>query len=274
MAMTPGILFECLRYGTRLRPHFVCAGFAKCGTTSLYGALNTHPQVMMPEVKELNFFSRHYRLGRRWYAAQFPRRWEAEHAKAISGDVSPAYLPHNKAAMRIARFFGPEAKVIVTMRDPVERAWSHYWHRRIRNEEELDFDRALERDWRRLELDEAYAEAKLAGRTDVEAPRPSKEWNRYITAGRYVRLLRRFMRQAAGISPHIVLFEELLAQPQAELDRLACYLGIEPGCMELPHLNAGTYPPIPERWSRRLREFYAPYNDELEELIGRQLPWQ
>src|SRR5437762_6880111 len=119
-------------------PNFLILGAAKSGTTSLYHVLKQHPQVFVTEKKELHFFVKEhwYRRGMRCYARHFaPAR--AEH-RAV-GEATPVYLCHPAAPHRIREHL-PEARLIAIVRDPVQRAHSHYWQERRRLNEHRSFD--------------------------------------------------------------------------------------------------------------------------------------
>ena len=119
-------------------PDFVVIGAQKAGTTSLYRMLRKHPQVHMPRTKELHYFDFHYERGPEWYAAQFrPGRWERRR-----GEATPNYMWGPLARQRLIADL-PSARIIAILRNPVDRAYSHYWHDRRRREMERH-DRAVQ----------------------------------------------------------------------------------------------------------------------------------
>jgi len=146
-----------LTAGRRVLPSFLLCGGQRCGTTSLYRALAAHPVVLKAVWhKGVHYFDTGYHHGPAWYRGHFPlrrtaKRVEAEHGvPAVAFESSPYYLYHPHAPARIARDL-PEAKIIVLVRDPVERAVSHHAHEVARGfEPEPDFARALELEPARL----------------------------------------------------------------------------------------------------------------------------
>src|SRR5690349_2442753 len=102
---------------------FFVPGAQKGGTTSLFFYLQRHPRIVLGEVKEHHFFDQHYARGIAWYRQQLPRLA----GDAITGDFTPLYLFHPRAAQRMALHF-PAARSIVLLRNPVDRALSHYHH--------------------------------------------------------------------------------------------------------------------------------------------------
>jgi hypothetical protein len=192
-------------------------------------------------------------------------RWKARRVDAITGDASPAYLGVPECAPRIHAHFGDSVRLVAILRDPVERAWSHYWHRRRLDVEPLSFEAAIERE-------EARREDLLAGRP-VERRGGIAGWDWYLGGGHYAMLLGRYLRHFPPTALHVMFNEELAADPSGELDRLADFLGLAPGAMTLPRLNAGRYPPMPAAQRRSLEAHFEERNAELAELLGRPPPW-
>lgn len=106
-----------------MKPNFLVIGAAKSGTTWLHSCLEQHPQIYVPLVKEIHFFSypSRYKKGFAWYESFFE---ECQTEKSI-GEVSPSYIVHSKAAERIYNY-NPEMRSIVVLRNPIERAYSDY----------------------------------------------------------------------------------------------------------------------------------------------------
>ncbi|MFN3651446.1 MAG: sulfotransferase family protein [Armatimonadota bacterium] len=123
-------------------PHFLGIGAQKAGTSWLDRNLRYHPELFLPEEKELHYFDRHWGRSLRWYA-----RWFEAAGDRLPGEITPAYgvLPPDR--IRLVRSLLPDARLIFIMRDPVERAWSHvqmhYWMRRRKKVEEIGRARLL-----------------------------------------------------------------------------------------------------------------------------------
>lgn len=180
-------------------PDFVVAGFPKAGTTSLAGHLGMHPDLWIPPQKEIGFFDAHYQRGIAWYEEQFadaPRG-------ALVGDASPTYLVRPEAVERMARD-APDVKVIAILRNPVDRAFSHYRFREAWAPQRTSFGDAVAREMG----DDAESVGLLA-------------WGRYIE---HLDLLARFVdRQQI----EVVLLDDLVADPAAVLAGLFRFLGID-----------------------------------------------
>src|SRR4051812_20619515 len=119
-------------------PTFVILGTMRGGTTSLVRYLGEHPDVYVAPQKEVHFFDEHFELGVEWYEAQFEGRGDARQF----GEGTPAYLYGDIAMQRLKQIL-PETRLIVSVREPVERAYSHYWHQRARGYETKEFVDAI-----------------------------------------------------------------------------------------------------------------------------------
>jgi hypothetical protein len=115
----------------RLLPNFIIIGSARSGTTSLYNYLVQHPGIAPALRKEVHFFDYNYQRGCSWYQGQFPTHpymhyMQTIHRQAmITGEASPYYLFHPYVPQRVAQLL-PEIKLIALLRNPIERAFSHY----------------------------------------------------------------------------------------------------------------------------------------------------
>lgn len=116
-------------------PDFVVVGAQRCGTTSLFRALIAHPQIARPTFhKGINYFDLNYTRGLDWYRGHFPidrRHQPGEDGSLVYFEASGYYVYHPFAMERMARDL-PGVRVVVMLRDPVERAYSAYEHERAR----------------------------------------------------------------------------------------------------------------------------------------------
>ena len=142
----------------RMMPDFIIIGTQKGGTTSLYRYLIDHPNIAPIYIKEPHYFDIHFHKGIGWYRSHFPTAVEKYYARhvekhdLITGEASPYYLFHPRAPQRVAKTL-PKAKLIILLRNPVDRAYSQYQHQlRQPGVEPLSFEEAI-----------AYEEKRLAG---------------------------------------------------------------------------------------------------------------
>ena len=211
-------------------PDFIVIGEMRCGSTTLWEMLDRHPAVAFPEEKELHFFDDRdgrWSRGVDWYADLFKHI-----APDVSaGEATPDYLFHEGACERIAATV-PGARLLVILRDPKERAWSHYWHNIRRGRETLGFDEAMKAEAGRMESPDVAVRSHFS----------------YVTRGHYVRRLEHFARVFGRDSLRVIFLEELIAEPERCMREVCAHLGIDAvpevlTCMP-PQRNKADYP----RW--------------------------
>lgn len=125
-------------------PNFIVIGASRSGTQWIHDNLNLHPEIYLPtERQELHFFSKYYDEGIDYYTHFFDNH---NHQKAI-GEVTPDYIFSKEAAKRIKEHI-PNAKLIVSLRNPTDRLYSMYWILKGKFEEnkQLSFEQKLEKD--------------------------------------------------------------------------------------------------------------------------------
>ncbi|MEV0230069.1 sulfotransferase [Nonomuraea sp. NPDC050786] len=266
-----------LTSGARVLPSFIIAGAQRCGTTSLYRALAQHPLLLKPVLhKGVHYFDVGYWRGLSWYQAHFPLRMSAglvEHrygSRALAFESSPYYLFHPLAGERIAADL-PGVRLIVLVRDPVERACSAHAHELARGfETESHFESALELEPERL----AGAEELLRG--SPFALHHSHRHHAYLARGRYADQLDR-LESLFGRERILALdSHRFFAEPETVYDRVLEFLGV-------PHLGYPAFErhngrpspqPVPRELARKLREQFEPYDARLVRWLGGEPSWR
>ena len=247
-------------------PDFLIIGAQKAGTTALYAYLREHPQITGPSWKEVSFFDRHYARGEAWYRGNFPNTLRGR--GGLVGEASPSYLFHPLAPERVAELV-PEAKLVALVRNPVDRAFSHYQHEVALGREPLSFEDAL-----------AAEDERLRGEEERMAADPAyfshTWWNyTYRARGRYAEQLERwlavFPRQQLLVMPS----EDLLAEPERAHGRVLEFLGAPPHRLAAyPRVFERRYDPMRPETRLRLAAEFAEPNRRLYELLGRNLGWE
>ncbi len=247
----------------RKRPGFLLPGAPKAGTSSLHDALCSHPEVARGRRKEPTNLI-HYPGSERRARLNFPFRWEQG---AICGDASVEYWSHPDAPAAAADLL-PEARLIVMLRDPVERAWSDFRMFRRAGTDPGDFTETIVRAVRWLSDGDAAPLCEAASRQ-------SHNPLRYVRCGMYADLLETWWRDFPRDRTLVVFSEEFFAAPQAEADKAWRHLGLAPTALkQVPReRDSGESEPVPARAREVLQSFYAPLNRRLAELLGRSLPW-
>jgi Sulfotransferase domain len=189
-------------------PNFIIAGVQKSGTTSLHRYLQSHPDVFLPRgPQEIHYFDReeNYRRGVDWYADLFRERRE----ETAIGQTSPLYFYLESVPQRI-RDLLPGVRLIVCLRNPVDRAYSHYWHNYKKARESLSFEEALRAEPERI----------------VRGYRNNVNYS-YTSRGLYHRQLLRYQRFFDASRMHFVVFERLKTDPAGEARRCCEFLGVD-----------------------------------------------
>jgi hypothetical protein len=279
-----GAAKEAIRgYGTltaswRPLPDFLVLGTKRGGSTSAWRYLEQHPQVLpmvarWQNLKSPHYFYWHYAKGEAWYRSHFPTqatRRAAEQRmgrRVVTGESSPYYLFNPYVPARVARDL-PEAKFIVLLRDPVKRAYSHYWERIDNDVEPLGFADALAAEPKRQ-----AGEAEKMAADPFYYSRPH-DWYTYRERGVYAPQLQRWFDAVGRERVLVIVSEEMYRDPQPAMDEMATFLGIEPVVMPaFEQYNYRPSEPIDPAVAAELRAFYAPHNAELATLLGRELPW-
>ncbi len=203
-------------------PNFIVIGAPKSGTTSLFYYLKQHPDIYLPERKELHYFScdriRESTNGpgdklvadnlcssRESYESYYKGVGE----ESAIGEVSPSYLYHSDASERILDELG-RIKIIAILRNPVEKAFSQYMHLRRDNLETLGFKEALKEETRRRE----------AGFGDI--------W-RYAESSLYTERLKKYVSVFGRENLHLILFDDFIDSAARVVEGVYSFLGVDPG---------------------------------------------
>ena len=265
-------------------PDFLVIGAKRGASTSLYHHLLRHEQVVplfpRPEhlpkathTKGVHYFDSNYERGERWYRSHLPsQRSRQAVARAIgltvvTGEASPYYLFHPLAPPRAAALL-PNVRLIAQLRDPVERTFSHWKERRRAGMEPLSFVDALAAEDERIGQE---AERLL---DDPCAGHYAHEQQSYARQSEYVTSVRRWLEHYPSSQLLVVTTEAYVHDSQAVLDDVCDHLGLRQ--RELPgaeRLNATRADDLAPQVRTRLEARFAPYNDQLERLLGRPLPW-
>ncbi|MFN3231034.1 MAG: sulfotransferase family protein [Alphaproteobacteria bacterium] len=223
----------------RARPDFVIIGAQKAGTTSLFNYLAQHPLVQRALRKEVHYFDNHYANGEHWYRSHFPIEAELRAAGALTGEATPYYMAHPHALQRI-RSDLPDAKLIAVLRDPVERAVSHYFHEIRHGNEHLSLTAALETE------DDRISPELLRMTENPDYKSATHQRFTYLARSRYIEQLRPLLKEGATHELLILRAEDLFADPVATMQKAFEFLGLGSNGVDLrfPVLNKGRRAPI------------------------------
>ena len=224
-------------------PNFFLVGAAKAGTTSIYAYLSQHPRVFFPTIKEPHFFTQvrpapelRFLIEAISKRSAYLRLYACAAGHEVIGDASPSYLWHPEVPQRI-RAKVPQAKIAIILRDPVERAYSHYL---------MDFREGAQ--------SKPFYEALLE---DME--RPEKGWGvsyLYYELGLYAAQLQRYLDAFRPEQVKVLMFDDFRREPRMVLRELTDFLGVDPN----PVSAIDT--------SRKYNSYAAPRNQFLRRIAG------
>src|ERR1700716_3249222 len=193
------------------RLDFIIAGAQKSGTTALHYFLSKHPEIALPDKQELHFFDDEERFaGEANYNAlhgsfHLKRRW------SIAGECTPIYVYWKPAIERIWKY-NPEIKLLVLLRNPIERAFAHWNMQRFKGREPLDFLEAVKEE-----------KIRIAGAPPIEARRFA-----YVDRGLYAQQLERFFQFFPREQVKVMKFEDFQTHQRETLDLIFSFLGLKP----------------------------------------------
>jgi len=238
-------------------PHkvaFAVAGAQKCGTSALADYLEEHLDVAMPRVKEVHFFDHdEFFRGDTPDYTQYHANFDPRPTARILGDATPGYMFWHTGPARLAQY-NPAMKLVMLLRNPAKRAYSH-WNMGVKQKREtLSFDDALRAEEQRAR--------------DI-APEQLRSHS-YVARGRYSEQLRRVWEHFPVEQTLVIRSEAFRFEPARELARIATFLGIQPFPRTAPReVFALPYEqPMSDAARDFLQQAFADEIDTLEPMLG------
>ena len=253
----------------RSLPDFIIIGTARSGSTSLYYNICQHPCVLSAAYDELGYFDSNFHLGLNWYRSLFPTlfsKWIVKQKKqfAITGEDTPFYIWNPLVAKRILKIL-PKIKLIVVLRNPVDRAYSNY-HLGIRaGSENLSFEDAIQIELKKLnEINDEFEH-------NVEKYTIPRS---YIAKGFYANQLKIWLELFNSEQLIIISTEDLESNPQGTLDRIYDFLKIPKNHKLIPEKQKkASYPKMKNETRKFLIDLYKKHNAELFAMIEQKFDW-
>lgn len=248
-------------------PSVLIIGAQKGGTTSLFTYLAQHPDVLPPLTKEVHYFDFNYSRGTEWYRGRFPYSHRLRHG-SLTLDASPYYLVHPLVPQRAAQLL-PKVKLVALLRNPVERAHSHYQHEVRGGRESLSFAEAIDKESERL----AGEEERL--RNDPGYYSFNHHRYSYTRRGLYIEQLRHWTQHFPRSQLLIIPSEWLFRDPVAATAAVHDFLDLRPHRLERdkPSPKGGYDRTIQPELRARLVSYFEPHNRELYQWLGKEFDW-
>lgn len=256
----------------RALPDFMIIGVQRGGTTTLFRWLSHHPEVQLPHKKEIHYFDNQFSRPLAWYRSHFPvalpeRMPAREPKRFLTGEASPYYLFHPNVPARVATVL-PRVKVIVLLRNPVDRAYSHYQHEFDHGDEPLSFTGAIATEPGRLRGEEARLIADPSYRSFAH------QHHSYLSRGIYIEQLERWNEHVPRERMLVLKSEDLYSQPASTIMRVTRFLALPDWNWDrFQKHNALDYDQMDPRIRRQLQQYFAPHNERLYDYLGVDFGW-
>ncbi len=256
--------------GAVTHPNFLVIGAPRAGTTTLYALLGQHPDVLMAQPKEPHFFDLHYGKGLAAYWRDHFGAWSGQRAV---GEATASYFHLTYTAPRVRRDL-PDARLIVSLRNPIDRAHSLWWLVRALGREPRSFELAVLEELERLAAGVGYQgdHGEQLWRARALVP-PAESVRRipYLAAGHYAATLRTWFDVVTRDRVKVVLFEDLVADPGRVVRELWGFLGVDPAqeVVDLRPRNAAL-----RHWARGLYRLHRVGAVRRLVRLGVPPPWR
>ena len=249
----------------RVLPNVIVIGVVRSGTTSLYHYLAQHPSISKSAYDELGYFDSNYELGLNWYKSLFPtifekKKLEQKNKKFITYDVTPFYIYNEKVPIRIKKII-PNSKLILILRNPVDRAYSNYF---ITNQKK--------------KFEDVIIEEKEILKTIKE--KNGEEYYKFVhtsllARGFYAEQLERWYKIFPENQIFIVKSEDFAVKTNKIMNKIFNFLELEDfDIIDDTKKNKIRYEPMKEETRRELIEYFRPYNEKLYSMINRNFDWE
>ena len=267
--LRPGI-WRLLTGPVRVLPDFIIIGAGKCGTSSLYNYLIQHPNIYPAKIKELNYFGRRWT---KWYRPNFPTILLKHFVKKfrrepfITGEASPFYLLNLLVPKQVKEKI-PNVKIIILLRNPVDRAFSQYSQWKKTKHESLSFEEAIK-------LEKIRTKKEWENYTDYNPP-GSRNHARYsyLEAGLFYDQIKGWMDVFPKEQFLILKAEDFFSEPLKFLYQVFDFLGVPHHEINVSEkFNVGHYKEMNLSTKKFLKNFFKPHNEKLYKFLGRDFNW-
>jgi hypothetical protein len=253
----------------RVLPDFFVIGPGRTGTTSLYHYLDQHPSLSKSAYDELGFFDVNFHLGLSWYRSLFPSIFTKYRIKSktnffMTYDVTPSYVRRPWNAKRIKKLF-PDTKLIVILRNPVDRTYSHY-HLAEQFGETRTFEEIVKEDMENISKWNIDSKNDAYFATKVEKS--------ILARGFYVEQLLSWFELFPKNQILVISSEELASNTKNVMSEIFKFLNLPD--YEIPNIekvNVSKYSKMNPDTRKMLIDFFKPYNEHLFKFLDRKFDW-
>lgn len=258
----------------RMKPSFMIIGAQKSGTSSLFKYLMRHGHFLRPLLKDVYYFDRNYRKGMDWYLSFYPseaaqrQREEKLGGPVVSSEGATHYILNPWVPQRMREAF-PDIKIVVLLRNPVQRAISHYFHNRRMGSESLPSAlEAFQREQERIEADEKRIFS------DPNFHSLDYDSYTYLARGRYAEQLERWFEHFPREQFLIMCGEKFYKDTDSHFRAVCKFIGIPEKSLDSYRAEGkGTNRQEQPEAVEMATEYFRPHNERLFELLGERYDW-
>ena len=250
----------------RVLPDFFIIGAVRSGTTSMYHYLDEHPSIVKSAYDELGFFDDNFRLGWAWYRTLFPTNITKRIVKRKTGnfltfDDTPFYVYNEDVAKKIKNYF-PKTKLIIILRNPIDRAYSNY-HLGVRmGDEKRTFDQAIDEEiqkiakYNEIEMDDYISQS-------------------YLGRGIYAKQLEIWLKYFPAAVIKILESDRFSNNTGETMNEVFEFLDLpDHNIRNLEKKNVAEYPPMKTETRQKLCDFFSEYNEKLYDMLNVRYDWR
>jgi len=250
----------------RVLPDFFIIGAVRSGTTSMYHYLDEHPSIVKSAYDELGFFDDNFRLGWAWYRTLFPTNITKRIVKRKTGnfltfDDTPFYVYNEDVAKKIKNYF-PKTKLIIILRNPIDRAYSNY-HLGVRmGDEKRTFDQAIDEEiqkiakYNEIEMDDYISQS-------------------YLGRGIYAKQLEIWLKYFPAAVIKILESDRFSNNTEETMNEVFEFLDLpDHNIRNLEKKNVAEYPPMKTETRQKLCDFFSEYNEKLYDMLNVRYDWR
>lgn len=266
-------VFCLLTHVFHIKPDFLIIGAAKCGTSSLYDYLMEHPCVGKSLTKQIHFFDRYFDRKISWYKVCFPSIFEKfyfvtiKKQRFVTGEATAHYMTHPLASRR-AFSVVPNAKIIVMLRNPVTRAYSHYQMEKANGNEELSFQEAIDKEPERItgEIEDMFNNRNNSGKNYPHRA--------YIKSGLYLEQIKRWTELYPKENFLFIKSEQFNENPSEIYHKVLKFLDLPKyDLKKYEKIRKRNYEKLDSSTRDKLMKYYYPFNIELFKYLKYDFDW-
>ena len=250
----------------RVLPDFFVIGVVRSGTTSMYHFLDQHPSIVKSAYDELGFFDDNFRLGWSWYRSLFPTKMKKQKIKKKTGyfltfDDTPFYIYNEIVAKRIREYF-PNGKIIVLLRNPIDRAYSNYFLGVRMGNEKRSFEEAISEEMEQIKTHDKKQMNEFLSRS-------------YLGRGLYALQLDIWFRYFKQENIFVIKSEDFSKNTQKIMEQVFKFLDLPK--FEIKNIqksNVAEYPTMKEKTRECLKDFFESHNEKLYHMLKVRYDWR